>query len=176
MKRIRSNVTAWSPGLLLFVLVACTEPGSQAPSNEQAAPGEQTGPVVRVEGKAAAPMPGKADESAAPMPGKADESAAPAGAPYTARGQEPGWLLTIADGAIDYQGNYGEKKIRLPAPPPTATANGRRYVTERLIIEITNSRCNDAMSGHGYADQVKVIADGETYEGCGGERRTDWDQ
>jgi uncharacterized membrane protein len=31
------------------------------------------------------------------------------------------------------------------------------------------------MSGHGYADRVTVIADGETYSGCGGERRTDWD-
>jgi uncharacterized membrane protein len=31
------------------------------------------------------------------------------------------------------------------------------------------------MSGHGYADQVIVTADGETYRGCGGQRRTDWD-
>jgi uncharacterized membrane protein len=32
------------------------------------------------------------------------------------------------------------------------------------------------MSGHGYAHQVMVIADGETYHGCGGDRRTDWDK
>jgi hypothetical protein len=31
------------------------------------------------------------------------------------------------------------------------------------------------MSGHGYADQVMVIAEGKTLRGCGGERRPDWD-
>ena len=43
------------------------------------------------------------------------------------------------------------------------------------MVDVTHGRCNDAMSGHGFADQVMVIADGETYRGCGGERRTDWD-
>jgi len=31
------------------------------------------------------------------------------------------------------------------------------------------------MSGQDFSDKVMVIADGETYRGCGGERRTDWD-
>ena len=94
---------------------------------------------------------------------------------YTARGQEPGWALTIADGRIDYAGNYGETRIIVPAPQPRTTFNGHRYETERLIVDVTHGRCNDAMSGHGYADTVMVIADGETYHGCGGERRPDWD-
>jgi uncharacterized membrane protein len=94
---------------------------------------------------------------------------------YRALGQEPGWALTIASGQIDYQGNYGEKRIRVAAPPPRTTFNGRRYETARLIVDVTHGRCNDAMSGHGYADEVMVIADGETYRGCGGQRRTDWD-
>ena len=94
---------------------------------------------------------------------------------YTARGQEPGWALTIADGRIDYIGNYGEKRINVARPDPRTTFNGHRYETPRLIVDVTHGRCNDAMSGHGFADQVMVIADGETYRGCGGERRTDWD-
>ena len=94
---------------------------------------------------------------------------------YTARGQEPGWALTVANGRIDYLGNYGEKRINVARPNPRTTFNGHRYETPRLIVDITHGRCNDAMSGHGYADQVMVIADGETYRGCGGERRTDWD-
>jgi uncharacterized membrane protein len=94
---------------------------------------------------------------------------------YTARGQEPGWALTIAAGRIDYQGNYGEKRITVARPDPRTTFNGHRYETPRLIVDVTHGRCNDVMSGHGYADQVLVIADGETYRGCGGERRTDWD-
>ena len=94
---------------------------------------------------------------------------------YTARGQEPGWLVTITNDRIDYVGNYGESRITVARPEPRTTFNGHRYETGRLIVDITHGRCNDVMSGHGYADQVMVIADGETYRGCGGERRTDWD-
>ena len=94
---------------------------------------------------------------------------------YEARGQEPGWHLLIQGGRIDYSGNYGEKKISVARPDPRPSFNGRRYVTQRLTVDVTYSRCNDAMSGHGFADQVVVTADGETYRGCGGERRTNWD-
>jgi uncharacterized membrane protein len=94
---------------------------------------------------------------------------------YAARGQEPGWAVTISNGRIDYIGNYGDKKINVPRPDPRTTFNGRRYETARLIVDVTHGRCNDVMSGHGYADRVTVIADGETYSGCGGQRRTDWD-
>lgn len=94
---------------------------------------------------------------------------------YTARGQEPGWLVAIANDRIDYVGNYGENRITVARPEPRTTFNGHRYETQQLIVDITHGRCNDVMSGHGYADQVMVIADGETYRGCGGERRPDWD-
>ncbi len=94
---------------------------------------------------------------------------------FRALGQEPGWTLTIAGGEIDYRGNYGEKSIRVPAPQPRTTFNGHRYETPSLIVDLTHGRCNDVMSGHGYSDQVMVIADGETYRGCGGDRRPDWD-
>ncbi len=108
-----------------------------------------------------------------------ERPAPPGGAPatetYIARGQEPGWMVTIARGCIDYVGNYGEKRINVPRPDPRTTFNGHRYETRRLIVDVTHGRCNDAMSGHGYADQVMVIADGETYRGCGGTRRPDWD-
>lgn len=95
---------------------------------------------------------------------------------YTARGQEPGWLLTVAGGRIDYSGDYGETRINVPRPEPRTTFNGHRYETQRLTVDITHGRCNDAMSGHGFTDQVMVIADGKTVRGCGGTRRPDWDQ
>ncbi len=94
---------------------------------------------------------------------------------YFARGQEPGWTVTIANGRIDYLGDYGETRIAVPRPDPRPSFNGLRYETQRLIVDITYSRCNDAMSGHGYAHQVLVIADGRSVQGCGGERRPDWD-
>jgi heat shock protein HslJ len=102
-------------------------------------------------------------------------AATPVSERYTARGQEPGWALTVDRARIDYRGNYGEKRIVVAKPQPRATINGHRFETPRLTVDVTHSRCNDAMSGHGFADQVTVIAEGETYRGCGGERRTDWD-
>jgi uncharacterized membrane protein len=99
----------------------------------------------------------------------------PAAERYQARGNEPGWSLTVADGRIEYVGSYGEKKVSVARPDPRPSFNGRRYVAERVTVDITYSRCNDAMSGHGYEHQVMVIADGDTVKGCGGARRPDWD-
>lgn len=99
----------------------------------------------------------------------------PAQENYVARGQEPGWIVTIANGRIDYVGDYGETRINVARPDPRTTFNGHRYETPRLTVDVTHGRCNDAMSGHGYADTVMVIAGGKTVTGCGGTRRTDWD-
>ena len=93
---------------------------------------------------------------------------------YQARGQEPGWLLTIGDGVLDYRGDYGETRVRVPAPEPRTTFNGHRFETPRLVVDVTHGRCNDAMSGHGFADQVLVVADGREFRGCGGAHRPDW--
>lgn len=94
---------------------------------------------------------------------------------YRAVGQEPGWALTIGNGRIDYVGDYGETKINVARPEPRTTFNGHRYETPRLTVDVTHGRCNDAMSGRGFADSVVVIADGKTVRGCGGDRRADWD-
>ena len=94
---------------------------------------------------------------------------------YEARGQEPGWHLLIHNGRIDYSGAYGDIRISAPRPDPRPSFNGRRYEAGRLVVDITYSRCNDSMSGHGYEHQVMVTADGQTVRGCGGARRPDWD-
>ena len=95
---------------------------------------------------------------------------------YTAHGQEPGWILIVSNGRIDYVGDYGNTRISVPRPEPRTTFNGHRYETPRLTVDITHGRCNDAMSGQGFADQVMVMADTKTVRGCGGARRPDWDQ
>src|SRR5215203_5799194 len=73
---------------------------------------------------------------------------------YRALGQEPGWTVAIGDGRIDYVGDRGETRIRVPRPDPRTTFNGRRYEAGRVIVDIIYARCNDAMSGHGYEHQV----------------------
>jgi heat shock protein HslJ len=101
--------------------------------------------------------------------------ASPSTERYEAHGSEPGWSLTIVGNRLNYAGNYGEKKIVVTAPEPRTTINGHLYTTERLSVHIMHGRCNDGMSGQGFADKVTVIADGETLHGCGGERHAEWD-
>jgi uncharacterized membrane protein len=105
----------------------------------------------------------------------APRPSSPSAERYEARGQEPGWHLLIQRGRIDFTGNYGEKKISVARPDPRPSINGLRYVTSRLTVDVTYSRCNDAMSGFGFEHQVMVTADGETYDGCGGGRKREWD-
>ena len=122
-------------------------------------------PALLVLGLSACSYPGMTGSSSAPPPPTT----------YRALGQEPGWTLTMQGDRIDYVGDYGETKISVSRPKVITMFNGHRYETPRLIVSISHGRCNDAMSGQGYADQVMVIAEGRTVHGCGGERRPDWD-
>ena len=99
--------------------------------------------------------------SAPTEPPKADQI-------YTARGNEPGWILRMDSKVIDYQGDYGETQIRVPAPEGRPSFNGMRYVTDRLTIDVTYASCTDDMSGKRFADTVSVMADGKEIKGCGG--------
>jgi uncharacterized membrane protein len=158
----------WPACLLAAAAAACTNP---SPSNSAAnanaavevAQNVMVDPDLSSPGNAAAPAPPPAKEAAAVQER------------YSALGQEPGWSLRIGGGRIDYSGNYGEVKINVARPEPRPSANGRRYVTPRLTVEIAYARCNDAMSGFGFEHRVTVIADGETYKGCGGARKAEWD-
>ena len=87
---------------------------------------------------------------------------------YIARGNEPGWILRIYSKTIDYQGDYGETKINIPAPEGRPSFNGMRYVTDRLTVDVTYASCTDDMSGKRFADTVTVMADGKQVKGCGG--------
>ncbi|MFL6846682.1 MAG: hypothetical protein ACJ8ER_17590 [Allosphingosinicella sp.] len=154
-------------------LCACSAPAETNAVAEGNAVAEANSADV---GNIAAEPPVALNEAQAAPKAAPPAKAAPA-APesYAALGQEPGWALKIAGGRIDYTGNYGEKKISVARPEPAATAKGRRYVTPRLTVDITYTRCNDAMSGFGFEHQVTVTADGETYKGCGGARKKAWD-
>ena len=161
-------------------LAACTDPadtGNVAQTNEVAA-----AKMAVADNATAEPVLNAAagNEAAAAEPAPAPAAKAPPEAPpkpesYSALGQEPGWALKIGGGRLDYTGNYGEKKINVARPEPEAIRNGRRYTTPRLTVTVTYARCNDAMSGFGFEHQVTIVADGETYKGCGGGRKKEWD-
>lgn len=107
--------------------------------------------------------PATAANDAAPMPNPSKQAL-----PYRAVGTEPGWALTIADGRIDYVGDYGDTKINQPAPQPIISATTKTYRTARLEVAITPGRCSDGMSDLIYRDAVSVRADAKRVTGCGG--------
>jgi len=89
-------------------------------------------------------------------------------AAYMALGTEPGWTLEITPSRLNYDGDYGETKIMVPNPGAKPSAGGKRYVTDRLTVDVVRGECSDGMSDRRYADTVTVTADGKTVKGCGG--------
>ena len=98
--------------------------------------------------------------------------AAPLGAPpYSARGQEPGWSLTISQDAVLLEMAAGE---RLQAPTPRAHRTGRRTRYDVVLggrpsrITIERRLCRDTMSGMPHPDSVAIFGLGSVLRGYGG--------
>ncbi len=87
---------------------------------------------------------------------------------YFALGTEPGWTLEITPDLLNYDGDYGETKIRVAHRGAKPSMNGRTYVTDRLSVVIKQAPCSDGMSDRRFADTVRIVADGRTLHGCGG--------
>lgn len=87
---------------------------------------------------------------------------------FTARGQEPGWIVRFDADNIAFEGDYGETKITVSKPEGRPSFNGMRYITDRLTVDVTHSTCADVMSGQRYAETVTVLVNGKEYKGCGG--------
>ena len=88
---------------------------------------------------------------------------------YRAVGTEPGWTLTIEGGWISYVGDYGKTRVRTRAPAARPSFNGRRYVTRRIVVDITRAPCSDGMSDRRYPERVTVTMGRRSVKGCGGE-------
>jgi heat shock protein HslJ len=101
-----------------------------------------------------------------PLPAASEPT--PAEQVYIASGNEPGWILKMDGTTIDYQGDYGETKIRVAAPEARPSSGGIRYVSDRITVDILYANCADGMSGRRFADTVTVTADGKQVSGCGG--------
>lgn len=89
---------------------------------------------------------------------------------FTARGNEPGWIVRFDAEKIDFEGDYGATKITVTKPDGRPSFNGMRYLTDRLTVDVTHATCADVMSGQRYAETVKVLANGKEYRGCGGRK------
>lgn len=102
-------------------------------------------------------------------------SATPLGAPpYVARGQEPGWRLTISPDVVALEMAAGD---RFQAPTPRAHRTGRRARYDAVLggrpsrITIERRLCRDTMSGMPHPHTVAIFGLGNVLRGCGGRPR-----
>ena len=91
--------------------------------------------------------------------------------PLTARGNEPGWSLTIGAVEIELVADYGATRSTYPRPAAKSTGNATRYVVADadLTITLVEQPCADNMSGMFYPLTVTVEQPEGVLSGCGGE-------
>ena len=89
--------------------------------------------------------------------------------PLTARGNEPGWVLTVTDTGFVYDGDMGARRIEGPLPAPIPTLGGADFVvSDDFRFAIDQSLCRDTMSGMVFPVSVTVNEAGRVLTGCGG--------
>ena len=117
---------------------------------------------VQVRGQALAACANAAGASAEP---------AAAATPLRARGNEPGWNLTIGAAEIELVTDYGATRSTFPKPAPETVGDARRYVVADadLTITLVDRPCADTMSGMFYPLTVSVERPEGVLSGCGGE-------
>lgn len=90
--------------------------------------------------------------------------------PLSARGQEPGWTLSIEKGWFRYLGDYGATEIEGTLSHPETTPEGLRFeLTPNLAATISDEICRDAATGMPYPASVALVHGGASLAGCAGE-------
>jgi len=96
--------------------------------------------------------------------------------PFTARGQEPGWMIRIDASEIFLNADFGALQLRMPRTEPQITAAGVLYRTaadgRSLSVFIQPRVCADIATGMPHPYRVRYELDGGTRSGCGGDPRT----
>lgn len=95
-------------------------------------------------------------------------------APFRARGNEPGWNMTMSGEQIDLSLDYGTREIKAKLPEPVETNGTRVYSLpeQNLSIRISEHLCSDTMTGMPYPSTVELEIEDQRLTGCGGEPST----
>lgn len=109
----------------------------------------------------------------APAAGTAEPASAAADV-WTARGNEPGWTLTLDGADLTFIHAYGESRHVAPQPVAERIEGGRRYSTDDGALSVTalDGICLDDATGMPYPLSVTVRLDDAEVRGCGGETNT----
>lgn len=143
--------------------------GAVAPLALVACSGERVGDVP-------APPPGEVGTPAEPEvlpeePEAVEPARAEAGGRWTARGNEPGWTLTLDETKLTYVYGYGEGRYEADRPAAETVDGGRRYTTADGAVSVTvlDKVCADDMTGMPYPQTVTVQMEDARVNGCGGQ-------
>lgn len=100
-------------------------------------------------------------------PGLLDEFAGD----YVARGNEPGWRVTVGAEEVDIVAAYGEDVRSSPRSATQVVDMGQTLempqINARLSVE--DHLCRDDMSGMPYPHRAVLTLDGAEYRGCAGD-------
>lgn len=96
---------------------------------------------------------------------------------FRASGTEPGWVLSLTDKTFAISAYYGDVTITAPLPEAQGMEDGSIYSIKtesregeeghQIEIRIMPESCIDD-SDTAFPNQVRVVLDGQTLEGCGG--------
>jgi heat shock protein HslJ len=92
-------------------------------------------------------------------------------ASWRARGNEPGWSLTLEGGRFTFVNNYGADTSEGMMLAPSIEAGAFVYDVAEIgaRIGVAEAVCHDDMTGMPYPQAVTIETGGRTLRGCGGE-------
>lgn len=97
--------------------------------------------------------------------------AVPATLPFTARGNEPGWMLNLSmDGMVLAMQDGSE--IRTGLPVAEEMTEGTVLASDEFVVTVIPGLCHDTMTGMPYSQAVTIRTDAEELSGCGGDPMT----
>ncbi|RKZ80956.1 MAG: hypothetical protein DRQ35_01220 [Gammaproteobacteria bacterium] len=96
------------------------------------------------------------------------------GVDFRALGNEPGWVLTIAEGnKVTFKSNYGQTINKFIISPPVTNQNTHTTLYQAsnknhtILIILEGTDCSDTMSGEAFETTVTVVLDDKEFNGCG---------
>lgn len=102
----------------------------------------------------------------APLPVMADDTAL--SLPLTARGNEPGWSVTVAADGSRYSDIDGAT-LAAPFAPPRAENGGWSIDTAAGLLRLTPGICRDTMTGMPHPFAATLEREATTLSGCAGD-------
>jgi heat shock protein HslJ len=93
----------------------------------------------------------------------------PARQTVTARGNEPGWVMTAGPDGLSLSTEAGEA-LAGALPPPRLTAEAITWaIPGGPALTLAPGQCNDSMTGMPYPMTATLSHDGQTLAGCAGD-------